>query len=351
MADRTLTDSTDIDFTEPSASTVSAEIKTAAVTSAKMANMAQATIKGRASGAGTGVPGDLTAAQARTILNVEDGATADQSDEEIQDIVGAMLTGNTETFIAATYQDADGTIDLVVPVLDEDNMASDSAAHLATQQSIKAYVDGQAGGISNVVEDTTPQLGGDLDLNGNAITGFVIGTDIQAFDELLNEIAALSTDPNADSGLFFDDSAGNMAYWTPTLGLEFSDANLQMTANQRLASITFVIDGGGSAITTGVKGYLEIPFACTITAARALADQSGSIVVDIWKDTFANYPPTDADSITASAPVTISTATKSEDATLTGWTTTITAGDILGFNVDSITAVERVTIALTVTKT
>ena len=33
-------------------------------------------------------------------------------------------------------------------VLDEDNMASNSATHLATQQSIKAYVDSQSGGSS-----------------------------------------------------------------------------------------------------------------------------------------------------------------------------------------------------------
>jgi len=33
--------------------------------------------------------------------------------EELQDIVGAMFTGNTETNITATYQDTDGTIDLV----------------------------------------------------------------------------------------------------------------------------------------------------------------------------------------------------------------------------------------------
>ena len=33
-------------------------------------------------------------------------------------------------------------------VLDEDNLASDSATKLATQQSIKAYVDGQVGGVS-----------------------------------------------------------------------------------------------------------------------------------------------------------------------------------------------------------
>ena len=36
------------------------------------------------------------------------------STEQVQDIVGAMFTGNTETRIAATYQDSDGTIDLVV---------------------------------------------------------------------------------------------------------------------------------------------------------------------------------------------------------------------------------------------
>jgi len=35
------------------------------------------------------------------------------SDEQVQDIVGAMFSGNTETNITATYQDADGTIDLV----------------------------------------------------------------------------------------------------------------------------------------------------------------------------------------------------------------------------------------------
>lgn len=51
-------------------------IATAAVTNAKRADMAAATVSGRASGAGTGVPTDLTAAQLRTIANVADGSTA-----------------------------------------------------------------------------------------------------------------------------------------------------------------------------------------------------------------------------------------------------------------------------------
>jgi hypothetical protein len=121
--------------------------------------------------------------------------------------------------------------------------------------------------------------------------------------------------------------------------------------NPVISSITFIIDGGGSAITTGQKGHLEIPFDCEIQRVTLLADQSGSIVIDIWKDTYANFPPTDADSITSAAPPTLSAAQKYQDSTLTGWTKTINAGDILAFNVDSAATVTRITLALKVKKT
>jgi hypothetical protein len=115
--------------------------------------------------------------------------------------------------------------------------------------------------------------------------------------------------------------------------------------------IVVVIDGGGATITTGIKGDVgPMPFDGVITQNTVLADQSGSIVIDIWKDAYANFPPTDADSITAAAPPTISTATKSQDSTLTGWTTSFAAGDILRFNVDSVTSIQRVTLSLKYTK-
>lgn len=119
------------------------------------------------------------------------------------------------------------------------------------------------------------------------------------------------------------------------------DDDISNSADVMSGQFGITIDGGGSAITTGVKGYIEVPFAMTIDQATVLCDQSGSIVIDVWKDTYANYPPVDADSITASAPPTVTTATKSQDTTLTGWTTSVTAEDIIGFNVDSITTVER----------
>lgn len=112
------------------------------------------------------------------------------------------------------------------------------------------------------------------------------------------------------------------------------------------ASLTYTIDGGGAAITTGYKGAITVPFSCTITSVTLLADTTGSIVIDIWKDSYANYPPTDADSITASAPPTISSSNKSYDATLSGWTTSISAGDVLAFNVDSCSTITRIVLTL-----
>ena len=74
---------------------------------------------------------------ARNIHGVAfDGTGNIDLSEVIQDTVGAMFSSNTETNITATYQDSDGTIDLVV----------------------------SASGIASVAADTTPQLGGDLDV-------------------------------------------------------------------------------------------------------------------------------------------------------------------------------------------
>lgn len=112
------------------------------------------------------------------------------------------------------------------------------------------------------------------------------------------------------------------------------------------------IDGGGSVLTTGAKKvYLSVPTACTITKARMLADVSGSCVLDIWVDTYANFPPTVADTITASAKPTLSSAQKSENTSLTGWTTALAAGSILEVNVDSATTVTRVILDLFVNPT
>lgn len=113
-------------------------------------------------------------------------------------------------------------------------------------------------------------------------------------------------------------------------------------------AINFVIGDGVNVITTGIKGDFVIPFAGTITEAWLLADQTGSIVLDLLKDSYANAPPTGVDTITASAKPTLSAAAKSKDTTLTDWITSITADDIIRVTVDSITTCTRVTLTLIV---
>ena len=88
---------------------------------------------------------NVTTAMSGDTLTITSTDTNTQlTQEQVEDFVGGMLDG-TETFIDVSYDDTDGNLDFVVPVKDEDAMGSNSAAHLATQQSIKAYVDGKVG--------------------------------------------------------------------------------------------------------------------------------------------------------------------------------------------------------------
>jgi hypothetical protein len=124
-----------------------------------------------------------------------------------------------------------------------------------------------------------------------------------------------------------------------------------LAGGQQISAIEVILNGNGYVFTTGVKAYLEVPFACTITSVVMLADVVGSVIVDIWKDTYANAPPTDADSITSATPPTMASALKSTDTTLTGWTTAIAAGDVLAFNIDSVSLISRLTISLKIART
>jgi hypothetical protein len=114
--------------------------------------------------------------------------------------------------------------------------------------------------------------------------------------------------------------------------------------------LNYIIDGGGSAITTGVKGFIVWNFDAVITGWTIMGNATGSIVVDVWKDSYANFPPVVGDTIAGSEKPTLSSAQKNQDLSLGSFSTTVTAGDIWAFNVDSATTVTRVTIAFNFNK-
>ena len=156
------------------------------------------------------------------------------------------------------------------------------------------------------------------------------------------------TDFSANSGKYesaYTITNTNSASWSSV----YTTVNTT-SANVATSVVGITIDGAGSAITTGYKGFIQVPYNATITAVTLLADTTGSIVIDIWKDTYANYPPAVADSITGASKPTLTSASKYTDSTLSGWTTTITAGDIVAFNVDSISTITKVSLTLKVIK-
>jgi hypothetical protein len=117
-----------------------------------------------------------------------------------------------------------------------------------------------------------------------------------------------------------------------------------------LGGIGVTIDGSGSAVTTGLKALVVAPFSGVIAGWDLVADQLGSIVIDVWKTNYAGAPPTVANSIAGTEKPTLTAAQKNQDLSLSTWTTTVTAGDVFAFNIDSAATVQKVSLTLRVTK-
>jgi|14BtaG_2_1085337.scaffolds.fasta_scaffold00870_4 hypothetical protein len=161
----------------------------------------------------------------------------------------ADVTDATNVAAAGAVMESDTSTVNMSFVIDEDTMASDSDTKVPTQQSVKAYVDANAGGggtLNDVVDDTTPQLGGSLDVNGNSIVS-VSGGDI-------------AITPDADGQIVLDglnwpisDGTDRQVLVTDGSGeLTFDDIPpVQVDATNNTAS---AIAAGTPVYQTGVSG-------------------------------------------------------------------------------------------------
>lgn len=123
------------------------------------------------------------------------------------------------------------------------------------------------------------------------------------------------------------------------------------------AGIDYVMMGGTEIVPLGVQGTgLVVPFDMEVsqfilTGSDLAGGAAGSVVVDIWKCTQSDYDggathPVVGDSITGSNIPTITNGTITVD-TPSGWTAvTLTEGDILWYNINSVAIFRSVTLAL-----
>ena len=176
------------------------KITDANITTAKLADDAvtAAKITDNAVGAAAlNISGNGTAGQA--LLSDGDGSfsygAGGKTDEEVQDLVGAMFSSNTETGITATYEDSDGTIDLVVGTLNQDTTGS--AATLTTARAIA--VSGAVTGTANF--DGSAGISISTTLANNAVLTQHIDDNQITTDQIAeNTIATANIADNAVDG-------------------------------------------------------------------------------------------------------------------------------------------------------
>ena len=226
----------------------------------------------------------------RTIHGVSfDGSANIDLTEVIEDTVGAMFASNTETGISATYQDSDGTIDLVV---------STTASTITDfEESVEDVVGGMVSsntesGISVTYDDTD----GTLDFNVNdptiSLTGDVTG-----------------------SGTMTD--LGNLSFATTISAGSVDNAMLSGSiANSKLANSSISVSDGSSSTATALGG--TITFAGTSNEVD-VSESSGTITYGLPADVTISNDLTVSGNLVVSGTTTQTGSTVS-DANFTGLT-------------------------------
>jgi len=179
------------------------------------------------------------------------------SNEQVQDIVGGMVTGNTESGITVTYQDDDGTIDFSVASQTDNNFTN----------TLKTKLDGIAASANNYVHPN--YAGDDISIDTGALTGATVISDLD-FN--------ITTDTNGH----VSDANGTFSTRTLTLSdLGYSGATNAnyITNNNQLTNGAGYITSFDITTQTDSK-YLRSDTSDTMNGALEIYS-SGSTVLDI----------------------------------------------------------------------
>ena len=123
--------------------------------------------------------------------------TVAQTGEEVQDIVGAMFTSNTESGITVAYDDTDGTVDFTVGTLNQNTTGS--AAQLTTPRNISgvafdgtqnielntSHIDEDASRLYYTDERVADKIGAILSATGNIAVAYDDSADTIVISETL----------------------------------------------------------------------------------------------------------------------------------------------------------------------
>lgn len=215
--------------------------------------------------------GDLVAAGVGTAVN-----------EAIADKIGGIISATGGA--TATYNDGADTIVIDVPITDEDNMASNSATAIASQQSIKAYVDSQVTAQDLDVASDSGSIDIDLDSESFTIAGGA-GIDTSATGTTLTIAGELATETNAGIATF-DGTDFTVTSGDVTVNAErIQDIVGGMVSSNTESGITVAYEDGDGTLdfTVGTLNQNTTGSAATLTTPRTIHGVSfdGSANIDL----------------------------------------------------------------------
>ena len=205
------------------------------------------------------------------------------STEQVQDIVGAMFTGNTETRIAATYQDGDGTIDLVVNDMTANDNDDVSNANLLTR--LAALESSGGSGDENIVIGTdsgdTIVITGNLQVSGTTTTVNSTTVNLNDHNIVLDSGNSTSAVVNG-AGITLEGGSGDDATFTysttgPKFELKLGSSYEDLQVDQLIAAS---LDISGNVDVDGTLEADAITINGTATGALALLDTVDTAQID-----------------------------------------------------------------------
>lgn len=212
------------------------------------------------------------------------------STEQVQDIVGAMFTGNTETRISATYEDSDGTIDLVVNDIPVDlTVSGDGTIHADNVPTLNQNTTGNAA-TATALTSGNKIIQGDLELQGNLLFSQTDGGPQSIHDAQDTAVVTITDDGLTTLLAAGDLDIGNHDFRAKSFTSDVATGTAPITvssttevANLRAATATNLAASTSTAVQLGT---IELGHASDTTIARSAAGTAtieGKEVVTINK--------------------------------------------------------------------
>ena len=254
------------------------------------------------------------------VLSDIGGISATLTSEQVEDIVGAMFSGNTETNITATYQDGDGTIDLVSTDTNTQNTTSLSWVTSTDDVLLRNTTGGAGSGTqdikivagSNITIDLTDSENVTLNAaNTTYSAGSLLDLSTTTFNVDLSELTdgTAAIDGSQDELVYLDNSSqkrkliseinlgqfNNDQSWTANAGTITSvrlTADDSLTITDATGSADFGIKGNGSTVTTEVDGTdIVINVGNASASAKGIVELATTGEADTGTDTARAVTP------------------------------------------------------------